>query len=401
MTSDDAELVKQVLTGNKAAFGHLVDRYRVEAQGLARRILRDSFEAEDVTQDALLQAFLGLRDLRVPERFRPWLLGIVINLCKMRLRAKRDWDPADEWHGGRVPEDFTLVDLQPSPEAIFEVRELHEIVHAAITALPSDQQKAVQMHYVDGLTLWEIGRFIDTPVGAIKVRLHRARAQLRAELMRELGQTRKAASRNIKEVPMIAVTVHDVMLRVAKGEDVKWLGGPRSRTKIGFMRVVLLKEEAGDRIVPIWVGVFDGDTMAMSLAGLSTTRPLPFDLMADLLNLSGTKVEKVAVTSLRDDIYYATIWTKTRNRVHEVDARPSDAINLALRVKAPIFVTQELMEQATRLLLSPDNIPERLEAIRKEYAVKRQAPPDDMEREWRSFRSMPRGDVPRTKPAEK
>jgi bifunctional DNase/RNase len=87
--------------------------------------------------------------------------------------------------------------------------------------------------------------------------------------------------------------------------------------------------------------------------------------------------------------------------LHEVGARPSDAINLALRVKAPIFVTPELMEQATQLLLTPDNIPERLEAIRRKYAEKRQAPPEEIEREWRSFRSMPSGDVPWIKPAEK
>jgi hypothetical protein len=61
MTHDDAELVKWVLAGDKAAFGHLIDRYRSEAQGLARRMLGDSFEAEDITQEALLQAFLGLR----------------------------------------------------------------------------------------------------------------------------------------------------------------------------------------------------------------------------------------------------------------------------------------------------------------------------------------------------
>jgi RNA polymerase sigma factor (sigma-70 family) len=391
MTQDDAELVKRVLAGNKSAFGHLVDRYRLEARGLSRRMIGDSFEAEDVTQEALLQAFLGLRDLRGKDRFRSWLLGIVVNLCKMRLRGKRDWHPADEWHGGRVPEDFTVADLQPSPEAIYEVRELHEIVLAAVRALPNDQQQAVRMHYVDGLTLWDIGRLTGVPVGAVKVRLHRARARLHTELTKKLGQTRNAISRAAKEVSMIAVTVHDVLLRVPKGEEVKWLGGPRTRSKIGFMRVVLLKEKTEDRIVPIWVGPFDGDTLAMSLAGLSTTRPFPFDLMANLLTVSGTKVEKVAVTSLRDDIYYATIWTKTRNRVREVDARPSDAINLALRVKAPIFVTPELMEQAARLLLTPDSIPEGLEAIRRKYAKKRQAPPEEIEREWRSFRSLPRG----------
>ena len=64
MVQDDAEFVERVLADDKAAFGHLIDRYRREAQGLARRMLGDSFEAEDVTQEAFLQAFLGLRSLR-------------------------------------------------------------------------------------------------------------------------------------------------------------------------------------------------------------------------------------------------------------------------------------------------------------------------------------------------
>jgi bifunctional DNase/RNase len=96
-----------------------------------------------------------------------------------------------------------------------------------------------------------------------------------------------------------------------------------------------------------------------------------------------------------------TIWVKVRGRVHEVDARPSDALNLALRVKAPIFVTPELMKQATELLLRSENIPEGLEAIRRKYVEKRQAPAEEIEREWRSFRSLPRGNPAWIKPAEK
>lgn len=78
---------------------------------------------------------------------------------------------------------------------------------------------------------------------------------------------------------MIEVTVHDVMLRAPKGEEAEWLPGPKKKNKLGFTRVVLLKEQAGDRIVPIWVGAVEGDALAMSLAGLSTTRPWTFDLM--------------------------------------------------------------------------------------------------------------------------
>jgi RNA polymerase sigma factor (sigma-70 family) len=391
MTQDNAELVKRVLAGNKAAFGHLIEQYRPEAQGLARRTLGDSFEAEDVTQEALLQAFLGLRRLRTPDRFGPWLLGIVINLCKMRRRARRDWHPADEWHGGRVPEDFRPADLQPSPEAIYEVRELHEIVLAAVGTLPNDQRQAVGMHYVDGLSVWDIGRLAGVPVGAVKVRLHRARARLRTELTRELAGARNMSAGAVKEAPMIEVTVHDVMLRAPKDDpETEWLPGRRKKYKLGFTRVILLKEQDGDRILPIWVSAVEGDAIAMLLEGLSMSRPGTFELTAKLLDVAKMKIEKVAVTALRENIYYATMWVKMRGKIHEVDARPSDAITLSLRTNAPIFVMPEVL-QSNQYLVTTDAIVSGLDEIHRKGVDENRTMPEEVEMEWRSFRSLPRG----------
>jgi RNA polymerase sigma factor (sigma-70 family) len=401
MIDDDTELVARVLAGEKSAFGLLIDRYRPAATKLARRVLDDAFEAEDVTQEALLQAFLGLGSFRNPNSFRPWLLGIVVNLCRIRLRARRDWHPADEWHGGRVPEDFTLAALQPSPEAIYEVRELHEIVLAAIRTLPNDQQQVVRMHYIDGLPLWDIGRLAGIAAGAIKVRLHRARARLRIELERELAETYGLTSRVGKEVSMIEVTVHDVMLRAPKDDpEAEWLPGQGKKYKLGFTRVMLLKERTGDRILPIWVGAVEGDAIAKLLAGLSTVRPFTFDLMAQLLKVAGTRLEKVAVISLRENTYYATLWVKVRNRVHEVDARPSDAVTLALQVRAPIFVTPEVLEK-NQTLLTTDGVIAGLEAIHGRSVTEGRAQAEETEMEWRSFRSLPRGEGGWFKPAEK
>src|SRR5713101_8592242 len=99
MSRDDAILVERVLAGEKSAFASLIDRHRSEAARLARRILGETADAEDVVQEALLQAFLGLDSLRAPDRFGAWLLGIVVNLCWMRLRARRDGLTAEEWAG--------------------------------------------------------------------------------------------------------------------------------------------------------------------------------------------------------------------------------------------------------------------------------------------------------------
>ena len=405
MNQDDAAVVKRVLAGDKSAFGSLIDRHRPAAVKFARRILGEATDAEDVVQEALLQAFLNLDSLRTPSRFGAWLSGIIVNLSKMRLRTQRDGYAEEDWYGGRVPPDFTAADLQPSVEAIYEVRELHNLMLAAIATLPTEQQQAVQLHYIDGLTLWEIGRLVGVPVGAVKVRLHRARARLRLELAQEFAETQRSIPRiGEKEIAMIAVTVHDIMVRAPKGEEVKWLGDVQDWRKLmaGGTWVVLLKEQAGERVVPLWVGIGEGSALAMLLADVSIARPLTFDLMARLLEVAEVTVEKMAVTSLRDNVYYATLWVKVDGRVHEVDARPSDALTLALRVKAPIFITPELLEQAGQLLLTPEQIPTGLEAIRLKAVEAQRIPPETTEMEYRSFRSLPRGDFGGwLKPAEK
>jgi RNA polymerase sigma-70 factor, ECF subfamily len=143
MIQDDTSLVAEVLAGERSAFGPLIDRRRPGAIRLARRLLSDPADAEDVVQETFLQAFLCLRDLHDPERFGAWLLGIVVNLCRMRLRARRDEYAFEDWYGGRVVPGFTWADTQPSPEAIYETRELHRLVLDAIAMLPDEQPQAM------------------------------------------------------------------------------------------------------------------------------------------------------------------------------------------------------------------------------------------------------------------
>ena len=111
-------------------------------------------------------------------------------------------------------------------------------------------------------------------------------------------------------------------------------------------------------------------------------------------------VEKVAVTNLRDNTYYATMWVKVRDRGREVDARPSDAITLALRTKAPIFVTPEVLE-ANKTLLTADTVIAGLESIHRKGAEEKCTLHEEVEMEWQSFRSLPMGDGGWLKPAEK
>ena len=200
---------------------------------------------------------------------------------------------------------------------------------------------------------------------------------------------------------MIKVTVHDVMLRAPQNDpDVEWLRGRRKKYKLGFARVILLKEQSGDRILPIWVSAGEGDAIAMLLEGLSTARPGTFELTAKLLEIAKLQIEKVAVTALRENIYYATMWIKIRGKIHEIDARPSDAVALSLRVKAPIFVTPEVLE-SNPYLVNSSAIISGLDQIHEKVLAENRTLPEEVEMEWRSFRCLPRGEGRWLKEAEK
>jgi RNA polymerase sigma factor (sigma-70 family) len=329
----DSELVAASLDGDHLAFGELVDRHGPRLEALARRLLGDDAEAEDLTQEALLQAYLGLERLRDPERFSSWAYGIALNLAKMRLRSRDGALPlADPAGGRRVPPGLRP---EPSPEELVETREIWARVQRAVDVLPPEQRRAVLLHYVDGLTCEEIAALLGEPAGTVRVRLHRARARLRDRLA-TLAPTRKEAPK------MIEVTLEDVVVRVLIGE------GDEETPRLGSrqLRIVLLREKGGERVLPIWIGAAEGDALALVLGGGSVPRPLSADLMARLLEASGASVERVTISSLRDKTFYATIALAAGGTRHEIDARPSDALNLAVRVGAPIEVEDSILDSS-------------------------------------------------------
>jgi RNA polymerase sigma factor (sigma-70 family) len=383
----DEIVVRRVLAGDKAAFGELIDRHRGEALRVARRIVRASHEAEDVVQEALLQAFLSLDRLHAAERFRGWLLGIVINLSRSRRRRPFTYS-LDDLAGGRAIRDPGLLDPMPSPEVVQESLEMHRLVDEAVAALPVEQRAAVQLHYLEGLRLWEIASLLGAPLGTIKARLHRARAQLRQALIDTMVATARPSVAR-EGTTMVEVTLEDVVVRVPKHEDARWLAEEKDY-KLGWMRVLLLKERAGDRVLPIWVGAPEGDTIALRLAGLETARPMPWTLMGRLFDVGAMALEKVAVTNLRDNTFFGSLWIRARGETHEIDARPSDAIALALDHGAPIFVAEEVFQSPhAHMLRAGDELPG-LEAVQQKSVREGKAEPEPVEKEWRSFRSLPR-----------
>ena len=112
------------------------------------------------------------------------------------------------------------------------------------------------------------------------------------------------------------------------------------------MPIVILKDDEESRVLPIWVGIFEANAIALKVEDIETPRPMTHDLLQSLLGASGATVEKVVVSDLRDNTYFAVIHLRVGRTEHAIDSRPSDALALALRAGAPIFVEESVLDQA-------------------------------------------------------
>jgi len=112
------------------------------------------------------------------------------------------------------------------------------------------------------------------------------------------------------------------------------------------MPIIILKDVEERKALPIWVGIFEANAIALELEKVSTPRPMTHDLMRSILDGLGVNVRQVTINDLKDNTFFAVIELSRNGAVINIDSRPSDAIALALRVNAPIFVTEEVLAQA-------------------------------------------------------
>ena len=130
---------------------------------------------------------------------------------------------------------------------------------------------------------------------------------------------------------------------------------------VGKQPIVLLKTVDGNRFLPIWIGHPEAAAILMKLQGASTPRPMTHDLLSDVLDRMEAKCERVAVTELRDNTFYATITISLNGSELEIDSRPSDAIALAVRTQAPIFAADDVIEESA--IEFEDGAPEDTEEV--------------------------------------
>ncbi len=329
---DDRALVAAARQGDKQAFGLLIERHMGLAVRVAQRMLGEREGAQDLAQEAFLQAYLSLDQLQQPDHFANWLYGIVLNVCRSARRSRRlnylSWEALT---GGLHFDSLTFASPEPGPEEIVEANELIACVRAAVDGLSPANRQATLLFYFEGCSIREIAAQLGISVVAVKGRLHKARLQLHGALqttyLPAMSQTQSASVNPAKELIMIKVTVTDVV-QEENGNH-----------------VVVLLDESANRILPIWIGPFEGAAIAMMLLQRQTPRPLTYQFLANILTATDIHLTEVSVSALQGNTYYATIHLRSGQETYTIDARPSDAIALALQMNASLYVANDVMER--------------------------------------------------------
>lgn len=382
----DAVLVQLSREGDKAAFSLLVTRHLPQVRRVLLATAHIAGDVEDLLQETFLQAYLSLDSLREPSKFRAWVCGIGLNLARMQLRALPQGVVSWEWlaqMGTAVP------DHQPTPEQQAEKRLTIARLQQAIADLPSAERDALLLVYRDGLTHRETAVQLGASLSAVKVRVHRGRRRLKDRLQPDWGDVPPPHRQPLPEVPMIQVHIQDVIekkpaidaktilqsvLDVLPEEYHALLLADISFGMSGMMhawdmmstlpeerrksvqkalnplvphKIVLLREDDGDRILPIWIGPIEAEAIVLKMRNTLFKRPITHDLIMTLLDLGNTRVQQAAVSRLHEGIFYGSLFVQLgkNGKMAEVDCRVSDAINVALRLDAPISVAPEVMDE--------------------------------------------------------
>lgn len=338
---DDTSLVADVLAGDREAFDILFQRYAPSVQRLCTRLLGTTVEAQDIAQEAALQAFLGLSHLREPARFAAWFHAIAGNLARSALRRQREYSL--QAIGKQSTTDLAWSDPLPTLEEYLFEREMQAAIVQALQDLSSAHRQAIVGFYLQGYHYEELAEQLGIPVSTLKWRLFEGRKLLRTRLQ-PLAETLlyPVESQPRKEKPMTTGDV--VMLHVD------------SLRHVPFTRqyLAILRDPASRHVLPISLtdAEFSALEVALRVRQDANAPSIPQDLSQRLLESFGTHLQQVVINALVGQILYATATLKQGARVRSVDMRLAEALVLAVREDAPISITRSLFETSAALDLT-------------------------------------------------
>ena len=189
MHKNDSAIIQEILSGNKRAFGDLVDRHKEKAMTLAMRMLRNREDAEEALQDAFVRAFNALPRFERKSSFSTWFYRIIYNVCATQLSRR-----GEELHitidGGEDEEAISLPSSEIPPDIRYESVEFEQIVLREIEKLPLPYSAVCTLFFVQDMSYDQIVEVTGLPLGTVKVRLFRGRILLREGVVKQLGVTK-------------------------------------------------------------------------------------------------------------------------------------------------------------------------------------------------------------------
>jgi RNA polymerase sigma-70 factor, ECF subfamily len=189
MLNFEKNLIKSIKKGDHTAFERLVDMYKDKVFHLAYRMLKDSYEAEDIAQEAFVRVYLNIEKYDEKYKFSTWIYRIATNLAIDRIRKKKADYSLDEEVTGT--DGLTLYAQIPSeeesPDRQVEFLETKDILEQHILQLPKKYRIAITLRYLEELSMKEISEIMDLPIATVKTRIHRGREALRKSLVTNAG----------------------------------------------------------------------------------------------------------------------------------------------------------------------------------------------------------------------
>ncbi len=312
MDASDPSLIRRTLSGDADAFGQLVDRYKEAVYGAAYARLGNFQDAQDIAQEAFIQAYRRLASLQTHGRFASWLYAIVCNLCRDHFRTRRETLPLEE--------GASLGASDPADE--HDRRALHRRIQRAIAALSDTHRETVTLYYINGYTCDEVGRFLDVPTGTVKRRLFDARKQLKKEMtdmVRDMFDAHKLP-------PNFRKVVIDGGALDPKSDTPRL--HIRDRKRRGF---------------PIETGDFQATAIYMHLQKDLPPRPITYDLFHGICSAFGIVLDGIGITKYRNRYRADVTFTRGKQSI-TLEADPGDAVALAIRFNAPVYADESLLK---------------------------------------------------------
>lgn len=333
----DAALVAWARGGDREAFARLVLRHRASVVGMCRRLLGESWEADDVAQEASLQAFLGLEGLADPASFGPWFHAIAANLARRVIRQRRaaPVEAVPDGDGDRILWSITT----PTPEEAVAARDIHDRILSALAELSLPNREAVIRYYLGGYSYAELAQILGVPPSTIRGRLFEGRRQLRMLLEQAPISGHPSKEEPMDTTDLVAVRIDDFVGRHLNAPD----------------RLVLLHEQGGRRELPLTLSSAEGEAVEEAMAQ-TPPHPTPHELLLRAVQALGGQVERMVIDRLTEGSYYARIQLARQRTKRTVEARAGDAVALALLTGAPVLVTRPVFDE---LSWDPSDIQQR------------------------------------------